>query len=112
MVRQRINDGLSDRPAPEGRSEARSLVFWMAMLELFDGTPDALDDVQRAVEFWTAQSPTAIVLRREGGKETVVPRASIRKMYAANLSAMPADLEQQVDVQQMADLIKYITTSR
>ena len=59
-----------------------------------------------------AQSPTAIVLRREGGKETVVPRASIRKMYAANLSAMPADLEQQVDVQQMADLIKYITTSR
>jgi putative membrane-bound dehydrogenase-like protein len=58
-----------------------------------------------------AQSPTAIVLRREGGKETIVPRGTIRKMYAANLSAMPADLEQQVDVQQMADVIKYITTS-
>jgi putative heme-binding domain-containing protein len=59
-----------------------------------------------------AQSPTAIALRREGGKETIVPRATIRKMYAANLSAMPADLEQQVDVQQVADLITYITTSR
>ncbi|HEY2942659.1 MAG TPA: c-type cytochrome, partial [Vicinamibacteria bacterium] len=58
------------------------------------------------------QSPTAIVLRREGGKETVVPRASIRKMYASNLSAMPADLEQQVDVPQMADLLRYITSSR
>ena len=56
-----------------------------------------------------AQSPTAVVLRREGGEETVVPRARIRKMYASNLSAMPADLEQQIDLQQMADLLAYLT---
>jgi hypothetical protein len=51
------------------------------------------------------------VLRREGGEETVVPRARIRKMYASNLSAMPADLEQQIDLQQMADLLACLTTS-
>jgi putative heme-binding domain-containing protein len=52
-----------------------------------------------------AQSPSAIVLRREGGEDRVVPRASIEKIYASNLSAMPADLEEQVGVQEMADLI-------
>jgi putative heme-binding domain-containing protein len=59
-----------------------------------------------------AQSPTAVVLRREGGEETVVPRARIRKMYASNLSAMPADLERQIDLQQMADLLAYLTAPR
>ena len=52
-----------------------------------------------------SQTPTAIALRREGGEERVVPRSEILKMYAFNLSAMPADLEQQVDVEQMADLL-------
>jgi hypothetical protein len=33
-------------------------------------------------------------------------------MYAANLSAMPADLEKQVDVQQMADLLKYVISGK
>jgi hypothetical protein len=33
-------------------------------------------------------------------------------MYVANLSAMPADLDKQIDVQQMADLLKFLTASR
>ena len=57
-----------------------------------------------------SQTPSAIVLRREGAEERVVPRSEIRKMYASNLSAMPADLEQQVDVQQMADVLALLTT--
>ena len=56
-----------------------------------------------------SQTPSAIALRREGALERVVPRSEIRKMYASNLSAMPADLEQQVDVQQMADLLALLT---
>jgi putative membrane-bound dehydrogenase-like protein len=59
-----------------------------------------------------SQSPTAIILRREEGKEIIVPRKDVRRMYVANLSAMPADLDKQVDVQQMADLLKFLTTSR
>ena len=56
-----------------------------------------------------SQTPSAIALRREGAEERVVPRSEIRKMYASNLSAMPADLEQQVDVLQMADLLALLT---
>ena len=59
-----------------------------------------------------AQSPTAITLRREEGKEIILPRKDIRRMYVANLSAMPADLDKQIDVQQMADLLKFLATSR
>jgi putative membrane-bound dehydrogenase-like protein len=56
-----------------------------------------------------SQTPNALVLRREGAQERVVPRSEIRKMYASNLSAMPADLEQQVDVAQMADVLALLT---
>jgi putative heme-binding domain-containing protein len=56
-----------------------------------------------------AQTPTTITLRREEGKETVIARKDIKRMYVANLSAMPADLEKQVDVQQMADVLKFLT---
>jgi hypothetical protein len=48
-------------------------------------------------------------LRREGAEERVVPRSEIRKMYASNVSAMPADLDQQVDVPQMADVLALLT---
>jgi putative heme-binding domain-containing protein len=58
------------------------------------------------------QTPTSITLRQEEGKELVIPRSDIRKMYVANLSAMPADLEKQVNVQQMADLLRYITAGK
>jgi putative membrane-bound dehydrogenase-like protein len=55
-----------------------------------------------------SQTPTTITLRKEEGKETIIPRIDIRRMYVANLSAMPADLEKHVDVQQMADLLKFL----
>jgi putative membrane-bound dehydrogenase-like protein len=57
-----------------------------------------------------SQTPTAVALRREGGEERVVPRTRIAKMYASDLSAMPADLEQQVSVQQMADLLALLAS--
>jgi putative membrane-bound dehydrogenase-like protein len=54
------------------------------------------------------QTPTTIVLHREGGKEIVIPRSDVRRMYVSQLSSMPADLEQQVGEQQMADLLEYL----
>lgn len=54
------------------------------------------------------QSPTTITIRHEEGKEDVIRRDDIRDMHVTNLSAMPADLEKQVSVQDMADLLKYI----
>ncbi len=58
------------------------------------------------------QTPTTIVLHREGGREVVIPRADVSRMYVSQLSAMPADLDQQVSEQQMADLLQYLTRVR
>lgn len=58
------------------------------------------------------QTSTTITLRQEEGKEQVVRRQDIVDFFAANLSAMPADLEQQVDIQQMSDLLAYLKSAR
>ena len=58
------------------------------------------------------QTPTTIVLHREGGKEVVIPRADVSRMYVSQLSAMPADLDQQVSERQMADLLQYLSRVR
>jgi putative heme-binding domain-containing protein len=57
------------------------------------------------------QSPTTITIRHEEGKEDIIRREDINDMHVTNLSGMPADLEKQVSVQEMADLLKYIKTS-
>jgi len=58
-----------------------------------------------------SQTPTAVVLKKED-REIVVPRDDIKQMYAANLSAMPAELDKQISPQQMADLLKYLKSTR
>ncbi len=57
------------------------------------------------------QSPTFITLRREGGEQDVIERSQIRSMRAAQLSAMPTDLETQITPRAMADLIRYIQSA-
>jgi len=39
------------------------------------------------------------------GKEDVIQRQDIKNMYVTNLSAMPGDMEKQLNLQQMADVI-------
>lgn len=56
-----------------------------------------------------SQTPTSLTLRQEEGKEIAIPRSDIKRMYASNLSAMPADLDRQITVQQMADLLSFIS---
>jgi putative membrane-bound dehydrogenase-like protein len=56
-----------------------------------------------------SQTPTSLTLRQEEGKEIVIPRSDIKRMYASNLSAMPADLERQITIPQMADLLSFIS---
>jgi putative heme-binding domain-containing protein len=58
------------------------------------------------------QTPTTITILHEEGKQDVIPRSEIKRIYAANLSAMPADLDQQVSGEQMADLLKFLKTGR
>lgn len=58
-----------------------------------------------------AQTPTTIALRHEQGKEDIIQRKDIKQMYVTNLSAMPPDLEKQIDIQQMADLLEFLKTT-
>ncbi len=58
------------------------------------------------------QTSTTITLRQEEGKEQVIRRQDIVDFFAANLSAMPGDLEQQVDVDQMSDLLEYLKSAQ
>ena len=57
------------------------------------------------------QTSTTITLRQEEGKEQVIRRQDIVEFFAANLSAMPGDLEQQVDIRQMSDLLAYLKSA-
>ncbi len=57
------------------------------------------------------QTSTTITLRQEEGKEQVIRRQDIVEFFAANLSAMPGDLEQQVDIRQMSDLLTYLKSA-
>jgi putative membrane-bound dehydrogenase-like protein len=58
------------------------------------------------------QTPTTIVLRREGGEERVIPRDDVKALQVSQLSAMPSDLEQQVGEREMADLLAYLAGGR
>ncbi len=58
------------------------------------------------------QTPTTITLKHEEGKEDVIQRQDIKSMYVTNLSAMPADLEKQVSVKQMAGLLEFLKKSQ
>jgi putative membrane-bound dehydrogenase-like protein len=55
------------------------------------------------------QTPSALVLRRGDEAERVVRREAIKSLQVSPISAMPADLDQSVDVRQMADLIALLT---
>jgi putative heme-binding domain-containing protein len=58
------------------------------------------------------QTPTTFTIRHEDGKQDIIRREDVVEMRVTNLSAMPADLDKQVSVDQMADLLSYIKTAR
>jgi putative heme-binding domain-containing protein len=58
----------------------------------------------------SAQTPTTITIRHEEGKEDVIRRQDIKEMRVTNLSSMPADIDKQVTVDEMAHLLKFLKT--
>ncbi|MBO0720960.1 MAG: c-type cytochrome [Blastocatellia bacterium] len=70
------------------------------LVELKDG---------RSITGIVSKDTTAsLTLRRAKGEEDVVLRSNITSIRSLNVSPMPADLEQNISIQQMADLIAYI----
>ena len=54
------------------------------------------------------QTPTTLVLRRAKGQEDAVLRSSIAEIRSLSVSAMPEDVEKDIDVEEMADLLAYL----
>jgi putative heme-binding domain-containing protein len=54
------------------------------------------------------ETPTTLTLRRRKGEEDTILRTSVKGMRSLSVSPMPEDLEQNLTVEQMADLIAYI----
>lgn len=59
-----------------------------------------------------AESETAIVLRRAAGAEDTIARERIEQLQATGQSLMPEGFEQQLNVQQMTDLLAFLTSIR
>ena len=59
-----------------------------------------------------SQTPTTITIRHEEGRDDVIRRADIQDMRITNLSAMPADVDKQVSVDEMADLLAFLKGAR
>lgn len=55
-----------------------------------------------------SETPQAIVLRKQGGAETVLARRDIRSLRSLGMSAMPADFGQKITPEQMADLLAFL----
>lgn len=60
----------------------------------------------------SAETPTAITLQQIGGKETTISRADIKSLIPLGMSAMPVGLENNIDLQEMADLLAYIRDAK
>lgn len=56
----------------------------------------------------SAETSTALTLRNAGGQENTIARQDIQSLKALGISAMPAGLEKQISLQEMADLLAYI----
>ena len=57
-----------------------------------------------------AQTPTTITIRHEGATEDVIRRDDIIDMRITELSAMPADVDKLVTIDEMADLLEFLKT--
>lgn len=57
-------------------------------------------------------SPTRVVLKVQGGKQEVVPRADIEEFQVSPVSLMPEQLERQITPQEMVDLFAFLTLDR
>jgi putative heme-binding domain-containing protein len=56
----------------------------------------------------SSETPTAITISNTEGLVTTIARQDISSLTALGMSAMPADLENKIDKQQMADLIAFL----
>jgi putative membrane-bound dehydrogenase-like protein len=80
------------------------------VLPQFIGYVAVLDNGRIITGMITAETATSITLQRpDGGSETVL-RINLEELRSTGLSFMPEGLENQVDLQSMADLLAYLNS--
>jgi putative heme-binding domain-containing protein len=57
------------------------------------------------------QNATSVTLRRSEGDEDTVLRNTIAEMRVATVSAMPENLEDAINLEQMSDLLEFLKTA-
>ncbi|MCC6391302.1 MAG: c-type cytochrome [Bryobacterales bacterium] len=65
-------------------------------------------DGQTITGILARETPVSMTLRRRKGEEDTILRSAVKSMRSLNVSPMPDDLENSIDVQQMADVIAYV----
>jgi putative membrane-bound dehydrogenase-like protein len=60
----------------------------------------------------SSETASTITLRQPYGKEEIIPRSKIRKMWSQGQSLMPEGLESGLSQQDLADLLEYVQTAR
>jgi putative membrane-bound dehydrogenase-like protein len=73
-------------------------------------TVETRDD-ETAIGLIANETSTAVTVRQAYGKETVVPRANIKRMQSQGQSLMPEGLEAGLGPQDLADLLNFIETA-
>jgi putative heme-binding domain-containing protein len=68
-------------------------------------------DEETAIGLIANETSTAVTIRQAYGKETVVPRANIKRMQSQGQSLMPEGLEAGLGPQDLADLMSYVETA-
>jgi len=101
-VRNRLPLALLTDILHPNQSIADGYELWI--VELADGTTTA--------GVISAETPTSVTIRQQGGGDATIARSRVTAMRISNLSAMPEGLEAQMDVEQMADLIAFIRSER
>ena len=56
-----------------------------------------------------SQGPTTVTLRRSEGEEDTIARSQIASLRSLGVSAMPEGVQEDISVQQMTDLLEYLT---
>ena len=56
-----------------------------------------------------SQGPATVTLRRSEGEEDTIARSQIASLRSLGVSAMPEGVQEDISVQQMTDLLEYLT---
>ncbi|WP_236976932.1 PVC-type heme-binding CxxCH protein [Membranihabitans maritimus] len=59
-----------------------------------------------------SEATNALTLRKNGGEESVIPRNDIKSLKSMGMSLMPVGLENQISIQEMADLLAFIKSNK